>query len=91
MTHANDSSERRGATMTSNEQLPAEKSARRFVVTKNDSVGYWVREDDGSSYWPNRGLFLFKWSAIRRAKKLMAKQVRFVNNVEEVVWERSDG
>jgi hypothetical protein len=71
--------------------LPSEKRAREYVVTKSDFFGYWVRENDGSHHWPNRGLYLFKWMAVRRARKLTKLQPRVINGDEIVLWESSNG
>lgn len=70
-----------------NEQRSPEQRCEKFVVTKSGFLGYWVRENDGSSYWPNRGLFLLKFLAVRRAKALNAgARLRGIPGGEYIVW-----
>lgn len=69
-------------------QVPKDSRVGRFVVTK-DGLFYWVRENDGTNYWPSRGIFFWKFFAIRRAKELTYGGTRLVNGHEAVVWEAS--
>lgn len=71
--------------------LPPDKG-KEFVVTE-DTGWYWVRENNGAEYWPSRGLFFFKFNAIRYARKLAARSAdarRLDVCGQQIVWSSHD-
>jgi hypothetical protein len=53
------------------------------IVTKDDTIGYWVRLWNGS-YWSGMRLCFFKFNAIRLAKRMRSSEV--INGNEPRVW-----